>query len=117
MLERLRYQYVALQEMGSIPVSDVSTMSENETGMEFNKRQIFFMPSCGTKESNNLVDLYGIEVSAIMMVLEFDVSKLAQERKRALVARLANAFRSILTHWKLYVLPVRHLSFLDSYEI
>ena len=76
MLEQQRYQYPTFQEIGCIPVLSVSIMSEKNSGTALEKWQTCIMPSCGMKKSNDLVDLYSIEVSAIMIMLEFDVSKL-----------------------------------------
>ena len=63
MLEQQRYQYLTFQETGCITVLSVSIMSENNSGTAFKKWQTCIMPSCGMKKSNDLVDLYSIEVS------------------------------------------------------
>ena len=77
--------------MGCKPVLVVSIMSENNFGRELDKRQTSIISSCGTKENKDLVDMYSIQGSAIMITLGFDVSTLEQEGKRALEAGLANA--------------------------
>lgn len=45
----------------------MSILSENDFGGELAKRRTSIMPTDGTKESKNLVDLCNIEVSAIMI--------------------------------------------------